>query len=254
MIRSLGSLTWLWIALAVAMPRGARAAADREPRENADENIDSNEALAKAQDLPAAQAESLVPIRWQFGIALSLTGYQRADFHVEPINSGQSLPGVLERTSYGPSGSSVVLEPGFVVGNQLVLGALIDIGSGSNESTVKDLSFKISQSQASLAIGPRVAYYLMPNSHIRPFGLLAFGYTFTPSKQAGQGLRLTMYQGFAGVGLAYFPLPNFSFDTSLRAAYGIGSGYVDTGVLKNAALSGSIYTLMWTIGTAGWLP
>jgi hypothetical protein len=238
----------------MATPLNATAAEETDEASEAEAPKPSQD--AETQPVAAGSAtqhESTPDVHWQFGVALTLLSYQRADFHVEPINSGQSLPGSLERTNYGPSGGSVILEPGYVVGNQLALGILLDIGSGLNESKVKDLSFEISQSQASLAIGPRVAYYLLPSSRIRPFGTLAFGYTFTPSKQAGQGLRLTMYQGFAGLGLAYFAHPNFSFDTSLRAAYGIGSGYVDTGVLKNASLSGSIYTLMWTLGTTGWL-
>lgn len=249
MPRKLSSLTWLWFGIARAATVSASAAdADDGATGNAVEDAKPTASTATTLGEPTEQ------IHWQFGVALTMLSYQRADFHVEPINSGQSLPGLLERTNRGPSGGSVVLEPGYVVGNQLVLGILLDIGAGLNESKVKDLNFEISQSQASLAVGPRVAYYLNPNGRLRPFGTLAFGYTFTPSKQAGQGLRLTMYQGTAGVGLSYFPIPFFSLDTSVRAAYGIGSGYVDTGVLKNAALSGSIYTLMWAIGTTGWLP
>jgi hypothetical protein len=254
----IGRLTWLLLPMAMLVPRSAAAAranadesADQSASQDPDASADEQAELHKTA--APAKAESDDQIHWQFGIALTAVSYQRADFHVEPMNSGQSLPGTLERTNYGPSGGSVVLEPGYVIGNKLVLGMLLDIGSGLDESLVKDLSFKIEQSGASFAVGPRVAYYLAPTSRLRPFGTLAFGYTFTPSKQAGQGIRLTMYQGFAGIGLSYFALPFFSFDTSLRAAYGIGSGYVDTGVLKNAGLSGSIYTVMWMIGTTGWL-
>lgn len=258
----IGRLTWLLLPMAMLVPRGAAAAHESErENENENENQDTAQNPDASADEQAEHRKVAAPakvepdnqIHWQFGVSLTALSYQRADFNVEPINSGQSLPGLLERTNYGPSGSGVLLEPGYVIGNQLVLGMLLDIGSGLDESKVKDLSFKIEQSGASFAIGPRVAYYLAPTSRLRPFGTLAFGYTFTPSKQAGQGIRLTMYQGFAGIGLSYFALPFFSFDTSLRAAYGIGSGYVDTGVLKNAGLSGSIYTLMWMIGTTGWL-
>jgi hypothetical protein len=227
----------------MATPLHARA-------DTADMAEDGDDATAEKAPQAVQTAQEM---HWQFGIALNVLAYQRASFDVTPINSGQSLPGTLDRTNIGPSGSSVLLEPGYVFGNRLVLGMLLDVGNGVNELRVKRLSFHVTQSAASFAVGPRLAYLFAPDSTLRPFATLAFGYTTTPSKAAAQTLRITEYQAFAGAGLAYFVVPSFSFDTSVRVAYGIGSGYVDSPPLENANLSGSVFTLMWTLGTSGWL-
>jgi hypothetical protein len=241
----------------IAIATSANAMADTDSDSNGDTDSDATESVADTDTPKAAKAaqpdSTAVDRHWQFSIALNLYSYQRATFNVEPINSGRSFPGTLERTNIGPSGSPVLIEPGYVIGNRLVLGMLLDLGSGLMEIKIKGLSFEIAESSASLAIGPRVAYLFAPNSSLCPFATVALGYGSTPSTAAAQGLRLTEYQGFAGAGLSYFVAEAFSFDTSVRAAYGIASGYVDSGVLKNAGLSGSIYTLMWTLGTTGWL-
>jgi hypothetical protein len=244
-------------SLSFGIVMGISASASADGDVDGDGDADTTESVAdidkpKPGKVPQADS-SAVERHWQFGIALNVYSYQRATFNVEPVNSGRSFPGSLERTNIGPSGSSVLIEPGYVLGDRFVLGMLLDLGSGLMEIKIKGLSFDIAESSASLAIGPRLAYLFAPNSRLCPFATVALGYGSTPSTAAAQGLRLTEYQGFAGAGLSYFIAETFSFDTSVRAAYGIASGYVDSGVLKNAGLSGSIYTLMWTLGTSGWL-
>lgn len=247
MARGFGTLTSLWIGFAVLTPTHVSAGAERQGTK-LEETTDDRREPSESTGLGAAPDR-----HWQFGIALNALAYQRASFDVEPINSGRSFPGSLERLNFGPSGGSILLEPGFVLGNQLVLGLLLDIGSALNELEVKGLGFRVTQTAASFAVGPRVAYFFLPQSRFQPFLTAAFGYTTTPSEQAAQTLKITEYQGFAGAGLSYSPVSTFSFDTSVRAAYGIGYGYVDSPPLENAELSGSVMTFMWTIGTTGWL-
>lgn len=203
-----------------------------------------------------SSAAALSPMAWQLGVSITAISSQNADFDVEPIGSGERLPGSLKRTNYGPSGGPVLLEAGYVLSRSLVLGLMLDFGSGLNTITIEQIGekgFKIEQSGGSFAVGPRVAYLFLPEHRLRPFVNAAFGYTKNPSKQLDQELRLTVYQGFAGVGASYFLSPGFSLDTSVRAGYGIGSGYVDSGILKNASVSGSVYTVFWLFGTSGWL-
>lgn len=205
----------------------------------------------------SSKKDVVTPKHWQLSIALNAVSRQRATFDVEPLNSGARVPGSLERTNYGPSGGPVLIEASYLVSGRLALGLMLDLGSGLNLVTVERLGtngFQIEQSSGSFAVGPRLAYFLFPDSTLRPFGTLAFGYTRSPSKQLDQALNLTVYQGFAGAGVSYFLSPNFSLDTSVRAAYGIGSGYfLDNGILQNAGLSGSVFTLLWAVGTSGWL-
>lgn len=241
------------------------------PQEALDADVRGEEPGAEPIDDAAERAEAhsdergddapeqgeRTPKHWQLGIAINAITYQLARFDVEPINSGARVPGTLDRTNYGPSGGPVLIEASYVLFERLALGVMLDVGSGLNTITVERLGtngFQIEQSTGSFAVGPRVAYYFFPESALRPFGTLAFGYTKSPSKQLDQALQLTVYQGFAGAGLSYFLSSAFSLDTSVRAAYGIGSGYfLDNGILQNAGLSGSVFTLMWVVGTSGWL-
>jgi hypothetical protein len=189
----------------------------------------------------------------QLGVSLNLLSYQRATFDVAPVNSGRSFDGTLVRKNYGPSGSSVTLEPGLVLGKRLVVGLLLDIGSGDLEMKVPGLNFAIYQTIGSFAVGPRLLYLFTNEGRIRPYTLLAFGYTTTPSEQTAQTIDITEYQGYFGLGSHLFLDPAFSLDSSLRVAYGIGSGYVDSPPLEDARLNGSVFTVMWNFGTSGWI-
>jgi len=123
MTRIIGSPTWLWVSLAMAAPLNATAADEADEASEAEAPKPSHD--AETQPLAAssaAQHESTPDVHWQFGVALNLLSYQRASFDLEPIGSGQPLPGYLERTNYGPSGGSVILEPGYIISNQLALG------------------------------------------------------------------------------------------------------------------------------------
>ena len=142
-----------------------------------------------------ARAQSEAPARFQIGLSLNLLSYQRADFDVEPRNSGRTFAGKLIRKSYGPSGSAVTIEPGIVfLDGRLVLGLLLDIGSNELDLAVPGLSFDLVTTAGSFAVGPRALYFFTDESKLRPYGLLAFGYTTTPSDQAVQTIRITEYQ------------------------------------------------------------
>lgn len=217
---------------------------------------------AHAEEPGTETAETRAPlttsasVAWRIGISINAIATQNANFDVEPIGSGERLPGSLKRTDYGPSGGPVILEAGYVLSRSLVLGMMLDFGSGLNVITIEGIGetgFKIEQSGASFAVGPQVTYLFLPEHRLRPFVDVAFGYTKNPSKQLDQELRLTIYQGIGGAGVSYFLTPGFSLDTSIRAGYGIGSGYVDSGILKNASVSGSVYSVLWMFGTSGWL-
>jgi hypothetical protein len=246
-----GSLASLEIALSRLAAEYAATphAADAPSVEEAPSN-EAREAEVPASDARKSDASTR---SWQIGVALSAISRQRASFDVEPLNSGRSFPGTLDRTSYGPSGGSVLIEPGYVIANRFVVGMLLDIGTGLTELKVKELNFSESQSIGSFAVGPRLAYYFADSGWLQPFASIAFGYTKTPSKLAAQTLRITEYQGFLGLGVSVFPTPSFSIDSSVRGAYGVGSGYVDSPPLEDASLSGSVVTFLWTIGTSGWL-
>jgi hypothetical protein len=191
-------------------------------------------------------------------VNLNLISYQRANFDITPVNSGQTFDGTLTRIGYGPSGGSVMLEPGFVLDNRWVLGLLIDIGSQQVSLVADELHADIRQTLGSFAVGPRALYLFSPDSSWRPYALLAFGYTTTPSRQDANEVEanvidITEYQGFAGLGAHWFLDPAFSLDMSLRGAYGIGSGYVNNPPLEHANLKGSVFSVMWSLGTSGWL-
>jgi hypothetical protein len=200
-----------------------------------------------------AHAEGVAEPWLQLGVSLNLISYQRATFDVAPINSGRSFEGTLVRKNFGPSGSAVTLEPGVVLGKRWVVGLLLDIGSGDLDMQVPGLNFHIYQTIGSFAVGPRVLYFFTEEGRLRPYSLLAFGYTTTPSEQTAQTIEITEYQGYLGLGAQLFLDPAFSLDSSLRAAYGIGSGYVDSPPLEDARLDGSVFTLMWNFGTSGWI-
>ncbi|MGC4067536.1 MAG: hypothetical protein QM784_23405 [Polyangiaceae bacterium] len=189
----------------------------------------------------------------QLGVSLNMLSYQRASFDVAPVNSGRSFSGDLVRKNYGPSGSSVTLEPGVVLGKRWVLGLLLDIGSGDLEMKVPGLNFDIYQTVGSFAVGPRMLYFFTDDGRLRPYTVLAFGYTTTPSEQTAQTIDITEYQGYFGLGTHLFLDRAFSLDSSLRVAYGIGSGYVDSPPLEDARLNGSVFTVMWNFGTSGWI-
>lgn len=250
----------LLIVSQVLSPDLARATADTNAEQDADpqsERIEQDTAKTDDDADERTAHDDRTAKHWQLGIAINVVNHQVASFDVEPINSGAKVPGTLDRTNYGPSGGPVLIEASYLLFDRLALGVMLDLGSGLNTITVERLGtngFQIEQSTGSFAVGPKVAYYLLPDSALRPFGTLAFGYTKSPSKQLDQALQLTVYQGFAGAGLSYFLSPGFSLDTSVRAAYGVGSGYfLDNGILQNAGLSGSVFTLMWVVGTSGWL-
>lgn len=212
---------------------------------------------------PAETRASAAPasIAWHLGVSLNAISTQNADFDVEPIGSGEHLPGSLQRTNDGPSGGLVLLEAGYVqagyvLSRSLVLGLMLDFASGLNAIAIERIGeegFELEQSAGSFCVGPRVAYLFLPEHRLRPFVNAAFGYTKNPCKQLARELRLTVYQGFAGAGASHFLSPGFSLDTSVRAGYGLGSGYVDTGILKNASVSGSVYTVLSLFGTSDWL-
>lgn len=211
---------------------------------------------AEAEEVTATQ--TIAPRRVQLGLSLNLISYQRAAFDITPINSGQTFDGSLTRTGFGPSGGSVMVEPGIVLGNRWVLGLLLDIGSQQVDLLAEGLHANIQQTLGSFAIGPRALYLFNLDSKWRPYALLAFGYTTTPSRQDTNEIEanvidITEYQGFAGLGTHWFLDPAFSLDMSVRSAYGIGSGYVNNPPLENANLEGTVFSVMWSLGTSGWL-
>lgn len=202
---------------------------------------------------PEDESKAEVPRRWQLGVSLNLANYQRANFTVSPINSGRTFEGTMDRTGYGPSTSAVTLEPGYVFANGLVLGLLLDIGYRVTKLAVPGFGYSSETTTGSFAVGPRALYFFSDSGVLRPYALLAAGYTTTPGEETEQSIKLTEYQAFGGLGAHLFLDPAFSLDMSLRGAYGIGSGYLSNPPLEHAALEGTFYTAMWNLGTSGWL-
>jgi len=205
---------------------------------------------------PAEQNRSVAetPKPWfQFGISLNAVSYQHADYNLTPLNSGRTFPGTMDRLGYGPSCSAVTIEPGYVIGNRLVLGLLLDIGYRVTDLKVPGFGYSLETTTGSLAVGPRALYFFTDAPNFRPYALAAFGYTTTPGAETEQSIKVTEYQVFVGVGAHYFLDPAFSLDSSIRGAYGIGSGFLSNPPLEHAGLEGKFYTLMLNVGTSGWL-
>lgn len=242
----------LTLLLALAMTDGFAQAAET-PLEDDDPEEAAPLPRRREHKGPPDATLANAPRRWQFGISLNLINYQHADFTVSPLNSGRTFDGTMDRTSYGPSVSSVTLEPGYAASDRLIVGLLLDIGYRVTSLSVPAFPYDVEVTSGSFAVGPRVLYFFTDPRALRPYAMLAGGYTTTPGKETEQSIKLTEYQAFAGLGAHWFLDPAFSLDLSVRGAYGIGSGSLSNPPLEHAALEGTFYTVMWNLGTSGWL-
>lgn len=251
-----------WLSPATARADDADDAdAASEPAEAADE---ADEADGESPADSEVKQEREQRPSFELAFTTTVASYSRLAYSLAIPVVGDT-DGSITNTALGPSANPVTIEGGYLLSSQFSLGFLLEIGSTSTTTESEQLGIDQTQTLGRFMVGPRASYVFSESGAVRPFAMLAVGFTTAPQTDSADARSISFsgFQAMAGLGLHWFLAPSFSIDPALRAGWGVGSGKIDqtyydsTGMrhsFNDVGATGSLLTGAVLLGATGWLP
>jgi len=163
------------------------------------------------------------------------------------------------------SHSGINLEGGYGIGDSLVVGGFVSLGSWSQkDQTNRGNEIEVKVTTLNLMLAPKIDYMFLPGQSFRPFLGGALGITHqTETHQTRSATNVTRTQsddsltGLAVMlraGVRCFLTPGFSIDPAFIFAWTptASGSHTDANALKYD-MSASGYTLGLTVAASGWV-
>jgi len=200
---------------------------------------------------------------FELALTTTLASYSKLAYSLDIPVVGET-EGAITSTAFGPSANPVTFEFGYWLSSQFSLGVLLEFGSTSTATESERLGIDENQTLARFMVGPRLSYLFSDSGAVRPFAMLAVGFTSAPQTDSADARSISFsgFQAMAGLGLHWFLAPSFSIDPALRAGWGLGSGKIDQSYedsqgmphdFKDVGATGSLLTGAVLLGASGWL-
>jgi hypothetical protein len=200
---------------------------------------------------------------FELALTTTLASYSKLAYSLAIPVVGET-EGAITSTAFGPSANPVTLEFGYLLSSQFSVGVLLELGSTSTDTNSEQLGIDENQTLARFMVGPRATYLFSDSGAVRPFAMLAVGFTSAPQTDSADARSISFsgLQAMAGLGLHWFLAPSFSIDPALRAGWGVGSGKIDQSYedsagmphdFKDVGATGTLLTGAVLLGASGWL-
>ena len=161
--------------------------------------------------------------------------------------------GDFTNTIWGFARNPIMLEAGYGLNDQMVIGGVLQLG-GVNWSSQRNASLPGTEtSEFNFAIGPKFDFHFLPDSKFNPFvsAIVALGSNSTKEADDTEESRF-LFDLLLRAGVRYFLLEQLSLDPSLTFGAVLGSGTTKAaGIEYDYGLSG-VHFAIW-LGLSFWL-
>jgi hypothetical protein len=197
---------------------------------------------------PSAALVSSVDGVLQFGVGSSIVQYVSTSFTLDPGDAKTSR----SVTNWGFAENPFVLEGGYGLSSQLLLGGVIQLGGTSNSDMLPNATAPNKISAFKFLLGPKLDYQFMPESKLNPFAGAVLGLGLDSRNEYGAKESRTVFTALVRGGVRYFVFDSVSIDPALNLGFTVGSGSLSSsGVSVSASTSGFLIGL--NVGVSFWL-
>jgi hypothetical protein len=196
----------------------------------------------------------------QLGLSTDVVSLSTLSYEGEtPAVAGLSIDsdGDIETTELGFGGDSgVVLHGGYGITEQFIVGASLQIGSTTTETSASiggATADDVEEQTTAVAVGPTFEFSILEEGAFRPYLLASAGYASLSQETEASTLDFGGVQVLGAVGVHCFLAEGFSLDPALHVSYASLSGELDPDTGNTTDLEGTVTSFGLSVGFSGWV-